>query len=275
MEGGAQAQEPRLFQICDAQVGGAGVKVEEIFNFSQDDLCEDDIMMLDTNREVFLWIGRGANENEKAEAQNVAAKYVEAAVKTDGRDPDTPVMKVSAGNEPTLFTCHFHGWDSKKAAAFVDPYEAKLAKIKAMRDQKEEKAAGAAPGTPTKGGATPGKGTPFSTPTAAGGAAKAATPEPVKVATPAGSKVIPYEELINMRLEDGIAPDLKETYLSEARGHDCHSPRMRSGCANGRTPRAHCPGGRASRNSLLDQRHERCPRDGASDGSFRSRPPAG
>lgn len=43
---------PRLFQITDATTGGTGVDVWEIFNFDQQDLDENDVMMLDTFREV-------------------------------------------------------------------------------------------------------------------------------------------------------------------------------------------------------------------------------
>ena len=193
-EGAVPSQEPRLFQICDAAVGGAGVAVEEVFNFSQDDLCDDDIMMLDTYSALYLWVGRGANENEKAQADAFAARYLAAAAETDGRDADaTPVIKVAAGAEPALFTCHFTGWDAKKAAAFTDPYEAKLAALRAAKAEAEAKEAAAAPK-----------------------AAPAAAASPKAAATPAGSKTFPYDQLRLMRAEDGIAPDAKESYLSDA-----------------------------------------------------------
>ena len=44
-EGPPPAEAPRLFQLCDAAAGGRGVRVEEIFSFTQDDLCDDDVML--------------------------------------------------------------------------------------------------------------------------------------------------------------------------------------------------------------------------------------
>ena len=135
-------QDPRLFQICDAAAGGLGVHCEEIFNFCQDDLVDEDVMLLDVVSEVYLWIGSQANENEKREASALAAKYVEACAATDGRDVDTPVTTVAAGAEPRMFTCHFIGWDDSSKAgggkAFVDPYEAKLAAARAANPPDED-----------------------------------------------------------------------------------------------------------------------------------------
>ena len=67
-EGEMPAGDPRLFQICDVAAGGLGVAVEEIFNFCQDDLVDEDVMLLDVVNEVYLWVGTQANDNEKREA---------------------------------------------------------------------------------------------------------------------------------------------------------------------------------------------------------------
>lgn len=123
----APASEPRLFQLCDAAAGGRGIKAEEIFNFTQEDLDDDDVMLLDVATEVFLWIGKNANENEKRESLLLAQRYVARAAETDGRDVDTIITTVPAGKEPKMFTAHFIAWDASKASAtFVDPYELKL-----------------------------------------------------------------------------------------------------------------------------------------------------
>ena len=123
----APASDPRLFQLCDAAAGGRGIQAEEIFNFTQDDLDDDDVMLLDVASEVFLWIGKNANENEKRESLLLAQRYVAQMAATDGRDVDTPITTVPAGAEPPLFTAHFIAWDASKASAtFVDPYELKL-----------------------------------------------------------------------------------------------------------------------------------------------------
>jgi hypothetical protein len=48
------------------------------------DLVEEDVMMLDTFSEVFVWVGRGANELEKKEGLKTAHEYI----KTDPSDRD-------------------------------------------------------------------------------------------------------------------------------------------------------------------------------------------
>lgn len=64
------------------------------------------------------------------QAMNVAKEYVSTA--SDGRDADTPVSLVAAGNEPPMFTMHFRGWDAALTDkdTFVDPYQAKLAEAR-------------------------------------------------------------------------------------------------------------------------------------------------
>jgi len=53
---------PRLF-VCSNTTGS--FKVDEIHNFTQEDLDNDDVFIMDCHAEVFLWAGVGANEQEK------------------------------------------------------------------------------------------------------------------------------------------------------------------------------------------------------------------
>jgi hypothetical protein len=98
---------PRLFQCSNAK---GRFFVEEIFDYAQEDLVEEDVMILDVYDSLYVWVGRGANETEKKEALRVAQEYV----KTDpsGRDPDAcTMMQVKQGFEPLNFTCHFLDWN--------------------------------------------------------------------------------------------------------------------------------------------------------------------
>ena len=54
------------------------------------DLIEEDVMILDTYSEVYVWIGRGANEVEKKESLKAAVEYI----KTDpsNRDLDSTLL---------------------------------------------------------------------------------------------------------------------------------------------------------------------------------------
>jgi len=70
-------------------------------------------MILDTYKEVFVWIGKGSNAEEKKKSLETALEYV----KTDpsGRKvQDTIIVTVKQGFEPPSFTCNFFAWDSEK-----------------------------------------------------------------------------------------------------------------------------------------------------------------
>ena len=102
-------QEPRLFQCSNAT---GQFLVEEIMPFSQDDLDINDIFILDTFNELYVWVGEKSNDTEKKMAFETAIAYVTTA--EDGRSPDTPIIRVTSGYEPKMFTCHFLGWNPKK-----------------------------------------------------------------------------------------------------------------------------------------------------------------
>jgi advillin len=135
----AAAREPRLFH-CSSNHGH--FHVEEIFNFTQDDLIDDDVMILDTYSEVFVWVGTKATREEKDTALTTALDFVTKA--PDGRSADTPIYKVHPGGEPPNFTCHFLGWNPAKVSA-EDPYSDALVKLKGGAPAK----AGAAAAGPT------------------------------------------------------------------------------------------------------------------------------
>ncbi|TSK92916.1 Villin-1 [Bagarius yarrelli] len=97
---------PRLFE-CSNQTGT--FVATEIANFDQTDLDEDDIMLLDTWDEVFLWIGKGSNDKEKKEAVVTAQEYLKSH--PAGRDTNTPILVVKQGFEPPTFTGWFLAWD--------------------------------------------------------------------------------------------------------------------------------------------------------------------
>ncbi|XP_059899094.1 adseverin isoform X2 [Gadus macrocephalus] len=89
--------------------------VEEVpGEFTQEDLAEDDVMLLDVWDQVFLWFGKDANDLERTESVRSAQQYIE----TDpgGRDPRTPVVTVKQGHEPATFTGWFLAWDPSYTA---------------------------------------------------------------------------------------------------------------------------------------------------------------
>uniref|UniRef100_A0A672REX1 Villin like n=1 Tax=Sinocyclocheilus grahami TaxID=75366 RepID=A0A672REX1_SINGR len=101
--------EPRLFE-CSNQTGR--FLVTEVADFTQDDLDEDDVMLLDTWEEIFLWIGNSANQYETQESYSSAVEYLKTH--PAGRDPGTPVSTVKQAYEPPTFTGWFNAWDAHK-----------------------------------------------------------------------------------------------------------------------------------------------------------------
>ncbi|XP_047439510.1 advillin [Mugil cephalus] len=101
--------QPRLFE-CSNKTGQ--FRVTEVSQFIQDDLSEDDVMLLDTWDQVFLWIGKEANEVERKEAVATSQEYLRTH--PGNRDPDTPIVLIKQGFEPPTFTGWFGAWDPSK-----------------------------------------------------------------------------------------------------------------------------------------------------------------
>ena len=181
-------------------------------NYDQSDLNDEDIYLLDTFTQLFLWVGSQSNAEEKRLADEFALKYVAKASAVDGRSPDIPIIRIAAGNEPSIFTCHFHSWDpeyfSKKV--FKDPYQAKLEALALQKKSKEEltapKAAAAAPSTPAAKPAAASAATPSAA------AAAPATPVAAAAITP-GSFTL---EQLKAPGTAGVDPARKEEYLDDA-----------------------------------------------------------
>ena len=145
-----KAREPQLFHCSNAR----GVfDVEPIYDYSQvrsrpsmpqpvhvsrpadasqDDLEEDDVYLLDVYVAIYVWVGSQSNEEEKRLSLELAAKYV----RRQNYARDTPVVKVTSGCEPPMFTANFLGWDPSRTKMFVDPYEAKLAAAHASNERR-------------------------------------------------------------------------------------------------------------------------------------------
>ena len=101
---------------------------QKVFNFTQDDLDEDDMMMLDTWSQLFIWVGENANKEEKEQSAVIAYEYLikhpsgntwETWSKNVthrfpfrlGRDPKTNIIIIKQGREPPIFTGWFGSWD--------------------------------------------------------------------------------------------------------------------------------------------------------------------
>ncbi|KAF3691314.1 Gelsolin Actin-depolymerizing factor [Channa argus] len=98
---------PRLF-ACSNKTGRL-IAEEVPGEFTQIDLATDDVMILDTCDQLFVWVGNDANETEKAGSPKIAQDYVNS-------DPSgrrgIPINIIKQGEEPPSFTGWFQAWDT-------------------------------------------------------------------------------------------------------------------------------------------------------------------
>ncbi|XP_035662028.1 advillin-like isoform X1 [Branchiostoma floridae] len=201
-----QDNPARLFLVSNAT---GRVVVDEISDFTQDDLEEDDVMILDTWDQVFVWIGADANVTEKQESLRITKEYLDTD--PSGRDPDTPIIKVKMGFEPPTFTGWFLAWDPFKwsEGKTYDQLKAEFGDASAVVDVTtlitQSMAKSSIDGkSPNKGGSTLQAG------------------EPVRDVGQMNlngnfvpGQTFSYEELIGEEIPEGVDPTKKELYLSD------------------------------------------------------------
>ncbi|KAG7318754.1 hypothetical protein KOW79_017228 [Hemibagrus wyckioides] len=182
--------QPRLFE-CSNKTGK--FIVTEVSQFTQDDLNETDVMLLDTWDQVFLWIGVQANDTEKKESVTTCQEYLRTH--PGMRDPETPIVLIKQGFEPPTFTGWFLAWDPNKWSG-GKTYEQLREELGTMAE--------AVTITPQAGGGGL---------TNSGGQSSAAAEEDNRVYDP-----FPLEELINKSAEElpeGVDPARREKHLSD------------------------------------------------------------
>ena len=95
------------------------MRLDEIFNFHQNDLYEEEIYLLDARSSIYVWIGLHSSVEEKKSALDAANKYLEAQV--DGRSKGVPILQVIQSQEPKSFKSFFFDWDDSFVAnAFAE-----------------------------------------------------------------------------------------------------------------------------------------------------------
>nr|VDD57665.1 unnamed protein product [Brassica oleracea] len=102
--------------------------VEEIHNFDQDDLLTEDMHLLDTHAEVFVWVGQCVDPKEKQTAFEIGQRYIDLAGSMEGLSPKVPLYKITEGNEPCFFTTYF-SWDATKATVQGNSFQKKAASL--------------------------------------------------------------------------------------------------------------------------------------------------
>ena len=126
-----------LYRVSDAS---GSMKMEEVGRspLNKDLLGSDDVYILDADQEVYVWVGKGANKEERKEAMMYAAKYL-----TEKNKPSfTPIVRVVENAETAVFKSKFKVWPQPmvvKATSNnkVAKVEQKAVDVKGMHVQKK------------------------------------------------------------------------------------------------------------------------------------------
>ncbi|XP_071737928.1 villin-1-like isoform X2 [Rutidosis leptorrhynchoides] len=132
-------EDPHLF-VCsftkDVDCQSSDLKVKEIFSFSQDDLTTEDVLVLDSFSEIFVWIGHNSPVKSKQQALSIGLVFLKKDVLGECLSMDTPIYVVTEGQEPPFFT-RFFEWDTSKANMLGNSFERKLAILKGQSQKLE------------------------------------------------------------------------------------------------------------------------------------------
>uniref|UniRef100_A0A6N2L645 HP domain-containing protein n=1 Tax=Salix viminalis TaxID=40686 RepID=A0A6N2L645_SALVM len=126
-------EDPRLFTLTCAD---GNFKVKEIYNFAQDDLTTEDVLILNCHEEIHVWIGSHSNIKSKQQAILLGMKFLQTDPLVEGLSSETPIYVVTEGREPPFFT-RFFEWDSSKANMHGNSFERKLAILKGKKQNLE------------------------------------------------------------------------------------------------------------------------------------------
>ncbi|PNT19567.2 hypothetical protein POPTR_009G045000v4 [Populus trichocarpa] len=111
-------------------------KVKEIYNFAQDDLTTEDVLILDCHEEIHVWIGSHSNVKSKQQAILLGMKFLQTDPLVEGLSSETPIYVITEGREPLFFT-RFFEWDSSKANMHGNSFERRLAILKGKKQNLE------------------------------------------------------------------------------------------------------------------------------------------
>eukprot|EP01092_Planopodium_desertum_P007657 TRINITY_DN3155_c0_g2_i1.p1 TRINITY_DN3155_c0_g2~~TRINITY_DN3155_c0_g2_i1.p1 ORF type:complete len:247 (-),score=17.07 TRINITY_DN3155_c0_g2_i1:73-714(-) len=97
---------PKLFRTINSGV----IDIDPVPLFSQDDLEEARVCLMDTLSKVYVWIGSHASSNESKIAMETAQRFV--ALSPNGHSPKASVLVCRQYREPAEFTSFFPAWSN-------------------------------------------------------------------------------------------------------------------------------------------------------------------
>lgn len=110
------ASKPRLFKVSDAS---GELQVEEITaedgRLHRASLDTNDVFLVDTGSQLYVWIGAGSTAQEKSSGMDHAKQYLAK----EGRPEWCPVQRVLETGETPEFKAQFHAWDPAPSFDFT------------------------------------------------------------------------------------------------------------------------------------------------------------
>jgi gelsolin len=109
---GVREFEPLLFRVDgdlskDLELVATGKSIEKTSKtcscLNRSDLNDDDVFLIDSGWEIYVWVGKGADRREKIAAMSTATSYS----KKDPRTLELPVHIVKSGHESDSFNALF------------------------------------------------------------------------------------------------------------------------------------------------------------------------
>ena len=100
--------QPKMYEVTDET---GTMKVNEVAQFTQEDLDGDDVMIVDAGEVIYVWVGKGANSKEKTEADKTAHKFL--SLSATPRPNAAKVVTIKQDAEPDDFKKLFPTWSMK------------------------------------------------------------------------------------------------------------------------------------------------------------------
>ena len=101
--------------------------MKQVPAFTQEDLLNEDVYILDAYHELFIWVGKKSNKFEKNGAYKNATKFMDSL--TDGRKKeDITIVEVEPTREPPYFKVQFPSWNDEFSKKWL--VEDQFAKLK-------------------------------------------------------------------------------------------------------------------------------------------------
>eukprot|EP01018_Ginkgo_biloba_P026536 Gb_23117 [translate_table: standard] len=91
----------------------------------------EDVMILDSHSEIFVWVGQQADSKSRQQALDIGQKFLEQDILLERLSLETPIYIVMEGSEPSFFK-HFFTWDVSKLPMRGNSFQRKLAILKGI-----------------------------------------------------------------------------------------------------------------------------------------------